>query len=602
MFRWMSLLIIALLLATPATAEVRLALIIDQTNYKYTSELSRVALASNEADQIEAALKDTGFKVTRRSDLTSEGLRGALDAFRLSLEDAGPQAVGFVYYTGHGAQHPQSRYSFLLGTEARLRGASDLAAYGVALETQKDAFASTGAKAIIMVFDACRNVAASGGYKSGYKGISRVEASADMLIAYSTDLDDVAAEGIYAPVLAEEIRRPGQTAETLFANVQRKVAEKTSRQQRPWYNPRLYNSVCLAGCSPVAVPTVASAGAMPAAARGSAKAQEQYRLGYAAYKAQDYAKARPRFEQACADGDMWGCHATATLYDAGNGVAQDYAEARSFYKRACDGGHMQACSRLGALYSSSQGGAQDLAETRRLYKLSCDGGDMERCASLGMMLVRAQGGPVDYSEARRLLKLACDRGVMWTCNELAELYYGGKGGEKDVVEAHRINRSACDGGYGRSCSSLGHAYKNGVNVPQDHAQAAGFFKLGCENKDIFACAEIGNLFVSGLGVAQDYAEARRVYKQACDDSLKLSCGSLGGLYENGLGGAQDHTEARRMYEKDCENHSPQGCRNLARLYENGIGVPQDYVEARRFYQQACDKNDWAGCEALRKLP
>jgi hypothetical protein len=248
MNRLTALLLLCACLVLPAFAEVRLALVIDQTNYQHTSELSRIALASSEADQVEAALKDTGFKVTRHRDLTSTGLRDALDAFRLSLENAGPEAVGFLYYTGHGAQHPQTRNSFLLGTEARLRGASDLAAYGVPLETQKDAFAATGVKAIIMVFDACRNVAAGGGYKSGVKGFGWLEATADMLIAYSTGLNDVASEGVYAPVLAEEIRRQGQTAETLFANVQRKVAAKTGREQLPWYNTQLYNSVCLAGC------------------------------------------------------------------------------------------------------------------------------------------------------------------------------------------------------------------------------------------------------------------------------------------------------------------------------------------------------------------
>ncbi|MCA8905363.1 MAG: caspase family protein [Hyphomonas sp.] len=238
------------LIAAPVFAdEIRLALVIDQTNYQNANELSQVAGASREADLVESALRDTGFNVIRVSDRTRNQLINALDDFRIRLEQAGPEAVGFVYYTGHGAQHPQTHSSYLLGTDARLRAASDLAAYGIDLEAQRDGFAATGAKAVFLVFDACRNVVAGSGFKANVKGMSRIEADADMLIAYSTDLDDVAQEGIYAPILAEEIRRQGQPAETLFANVQKRVAQTTGFRQKPWFNPRLYKQVCFAGCS-----------------------------------------------------------------------------------------------------------------------------------------------------------------------------------------------------------------------------------------------------------------------------------------------------------------------------------------------------------------
>ncbi|HAY08135.1 MAG TPA: caspase family protein [Hyphomonas sp.] len=89
----------------------RLALVIEQTSYG--NELTRIALAKSEADLIEAALQETGFAVTRRRDLKKNDLADALDSFRRRLERAGPLAIGFVYYTGHGAQHPQSEDSYL---------------------------------------------------------------------------------------------------------------------------------------------------------------------------------------------------------------------------------------------------------------------------------------------------------------------------------------------------------------------------------------------------------------------------------------------------------------------------------------------------------
>jgi formylglycine-generating enzyme required for sulfatase activity len=104
------------------------------------------------------------------------------------------------------------------------------------------------------------------GFKANVKGLNRVEASADMLIAFSTSLNAVAEEGVYAPILAEELLRPGRTAEAAFADVQRRVARDTGRRQLPWTNNLLYNSVCFAGCGNDQLQTVTPAAPRPQSA------------------------------------------------------------------------------------------------------------------------------------------------------------------------------------------------------------------------------------------------------------------------------------------------------------------------------------------------
>jgi len=272
-------------------AEVRLALVIAQTNY--SGELSKVTQAEAEAKLIADALTATGFRVTTRRDLHKEDLRGALDEFRASLERAGANAVGFVYYTGHGVQHPQTKDSYLLGVDARLTTMSDLAAYGINMESQRDGFAAAGARAVFLVFDACRNMPAIPGFKATAKGLARVDPAADMLIAFSTSLDSVAEEGVYAPVLAEEIRKSGRSAAAAFEAAQVRVAQRTGRRQLPWTNNLLYNEVCFAGCDvatasasisqapPTAVPLTPvsepDSGLLPAPASGSDVAFAQLR-------------------------------------------------------------------------------------------------------------------------------------------------------------------------------------------------------------------------------------------------------------------------------------------------------------------------------------
>ncbi|MEZ5953493.1 MAG: caspase family protein [Hyphomonas sp.] len=253
--RWIRVLAITCLCLLPgaiaSAAETRLALVISQTDY--AGDLSKVLSAGQEADTIAGALKDTGFDVTRAHDLTRNELKSALNDFRRKVDAAGSEAVAFIYYTGHGAQHPESGDSYLLGIDAELVAASDLAVYGLDMQTQRDGFAATGAKAVFLVFDACRNVPGLEGYKSAVKGLSRVEAAPDMLIAYATGIGDVAKEGVYAPVLAEELQRPGQKAEDAFAAAQRRVAGRTNRSQLPWTNNLLYNEFCFSACEKPAV-------------------------------------------------------------------------------------------------------------------------------------------------------------------------------------------------------------------------------------------------------------------------------------------------------------------------------------------------------------
>ena len=229
-----------------ASPESRLALVIAQTNY--SGSLSRVASAEQESQQVAASLAAAQFSVRSAHDLTQPQLRATLDDFRRDVERAGPNAVAFVYYTGHGLSHPENQDSYLLGIDARLQAVSDLPSYGVDMQSLRDAFGATGAKAVFLVFDACRDVPGLPGTKSARKGLQRVDARADMLVAFSTGLNTPATEGRYAPVLAEELRRPGQAAVAAFDAVQRRVADLSSRSQLPWFDSQLYKQVCFVSC------------------------------------------------------------------------------------------------------------------------------------------------------------------------------------------------------------------------------------------------------------------------------------------------------------------------------------------------------------------
>lgn len=239
------LMTISLSALAQSRGEKRLALVVYQSDYR--GLLEPVLSAPSEAAAIRSALENAKFKVEVASNLKGSELAETIALFRIKLERAGDNAIGFLYYTGHGAQHPTTHQSYLLGTDAKLRVASDYTAYGVSLEALRDQFKDVGARATFLVFDACRNTPSLPGHKASVKGLASVASAPDMLIAYATQPGSLAEEGAYAPVLAKELRRSGELIEAVFAETQRKVAEQTDGRQRPWSRNDLYERFCFVG-------------------------------------------------------------------------------------------------------------------------------------------------------------------------------------------------------------------------------------------------------------------------------------------------------------------------------------------------------------------
>ena len=109
-FGWVAFaLVILTLAATPAAqAEKRIALLIG--NQGYTSEIGRLANPHNDVALLEKSLKSLGFEVAVERDTSLGTLTRAVNAYARKLRLAGPNAVGFFYYSGHGAADGGTNY------------------------------------------------------------------------------------------------------------------------------------------------------------------------------------------------------------------------------------------------------------------------------------------------------------------------------------------------------------------------------------------------------------------------------------------------------------------------------------------------------------
>lgn len=280
-FMRLAILILGLLLgATPVLAETRLALVIG--NAGYAPAVGPLVNPVNDAHLIAKALRDRGFVVTERDNATRLEMQAALRAYARQLANAGPGAIGFMYYSGHGVANPEDGRNYLIPVDATT--AADASLWDQSVQLQQDIIdrvAQGAPQAVnVIVLDACRNelrLPANGkGVGDGEKGLKRIIEQPSLMIAFSTapgakaaDRDETNATGPYATELARQLALPGQDLVNMFENVKSGVLSRTGRQQVPYYENGLLDRVVLypgaAGATPPQLVQPAPAPAQPSA-------------------------------------------------------------------------------------------------------------------------------------------------------------------------------------------------------------------------------------------------------------------------------------------------------------------------------------------------
>ena len=92
----------------PALAEKRVALLIG--NEAYATEIGRLANLHNDVALLEQGLRELGFEVVVERDAGHGSLTRAVNAYARRLQAARRNAVGFFYYSGHGATDGSTNY------------------------------------------------------------------------------------------------------------------------------------------------------------------------------------------------------------------------------------------------------------------------------------------------------------------------------------------------------------------------------------------------------------------------------------------------------------------------------------------------------------
>ncbi len=148
-FRLLLFILLAAAGTATGAAEKRVALVIGNSDYAK----SPLKNPRNDAEDMAAILRKTGFDVTHLQNLDRRGMARSISQFARNLEQSG--ATGLFYYAGHGAESAGKSYLLPLGME--VENASELEFEGIDVQRllRQMQVARNGLN--IVIIDACRN-------------------------------------------------------------------------------------------------------------------------------------------------------------------------------------------------------------------------------------------------------------------------------------------------------------------------------------------------------------------------------------------------------------------------------------------------------------
>ena len=234
--------LIAWLLALPAAAQgayPRVALVIGNSSYQSAPALPNPI---NDALSMSDSLRRLGFVVQEGIDLDAAGMVSTLRSFGSLAADA---EVAVVFYAGHGIQVDGTNY--LLPIDAKLERERDLNYEAVSLDLILSEVSQAGKLAVVML-DACRDNPFAGQLQASMgptrstsvgRGLGRIDAPADTLVAFATRDGAVAEDGAgfnspFTTALLTHLGEPGVEIGHYFRKVRDTVISSTNGRQEPF--------------------------------------------------------------------------------------------------------------------------------------------------------------------------------------------------------------------------------------------------------------------------------------------------------------------------------------------------------------------------------
>lgn len=464
--------------------EKRVALIIGNAGYAGGNALTTPAA---DAAAVAAALCAHGFDVGRAwIDQRGPDLKTLLADITDRARGA-DQVV--VYYSGHGIEWKDG-YSRFLGVDWDGSGEPpDVVA--ISITQIKQALADSGARAKIIIIDACRNDDRPlESLKRAYSGgdVSPPAAALQTITVYSTGGGKTSlseAEGghsLFTGPLLRRLGEPGWPWLRLFNQVMLDVGA-TGDVRLP-QTVGLIDDRLAPGVLTEQVRLNAADTARPAERPAHFAQLVTDSRGHFVYWRLDPAASTPT------PTDPGERYFLAALQAASRGGADAMTEAVGLLRRAADAGNVEARTNLAYHHATGRGVAVDIAAAERLWREAAGLGSAVAMDSLGV-LERTVGddgsspfcdrltGPADWTEkdiaAVAWFRKAHDLGLAAATTDLAYMKIMGRGTPRDCAGGRALLQAAAAAGDPSGVGYLATALERGWGGPKDAAAARANF-------------------------------------------------------------------------------------------------------------------------------
>lgn len=233
------LVFLAAALSTHAQApgDLRVALVIGNAGYP-----GKAALANpvNDAKAMGDVLRGLGFTVVEVRDGSKLQMADAVSRVREILK--GKQAIGLLYYAGHGLQLDWRNY--MVPVDAKIANVNDVTGQTIDVSQVTDVFKAAGNRMNIVILDACRDNPFPG--SAAGKGLAQIDAPSGTFLAYATAPGNVAEDsgtqsenGLYTQFLLQELKKPASKIEDVFKRTRLNVRTASLGRQIPWESTSL---------------------------------------------------------------------------------------------------------------------------------------------------------------------------------------------------------------------------------------------------------------------------------------------------------------------------------------------------------------------------
>jgi len=258
MSRYTPIIFFITLLLTTAQASARLALVIG--NGAYQKPVPTLDNPVNDANDMADVLRNLGFEVILKHNLSNRAMTLAVQAFGKRLAQKG--GVGLFYFSGHGLQ--AKGRNFLVPVDAKIGTAADIPWEALDANRLLAQMEEANNGVNIVILDACRDNPYQSKFKSlDKKGFAEMRSPTGSLIAYATAPNTTALgdprqrNSIYTKYLLDALRDMSHLSVLdMLTEVTQKVVAKTKGVQVPWKSDSLTQRFCFSRCGSSSQPQV----------------------------------------------------------------------------------------------------------------------------------------------------------------------------------------------------------------------------------------------------------------------------------------------------------------------------------------------------------